>query len=79
MNKFLVGNKYNTRSACDHDCVWEYTVVKRTVSTITLEDAKGKTTTCRINKQISEYRNSETVLPLGRYSMCPVLSADHEA
>lgn len=78
MTTFKVGNKYYMRSACDHNCVWEYTIIKRTASTITLQNEKGQVKTCRINKQLSEYRKSETVLPLGNYSMCPMLSADKE-
>lgn len=76
MTTFTVGNKYSMRSVCDHNCVWEYTVIKRTSSTVTLQDDKGKVITCRINKQYSTYRNAETVFPLGKHSMCPTLSAD---
>jgi hypothetical protein len=62
------------RSACDHDCVWSYTVTDRTAQTVTLSDGK-KIIKCRIVKQLSEYRGAETVRPLGQYSMCPLLSA----
>lgn len=75
MKTFEIGNKYSMRSICDHDCVWTYEVVKRTAATITITDGK-QTKTCRINKRSSEYRNAETIYPLGQYSMCPSLSAD---
>ena len=74
MKTFEIGKTYSMRSACDHECVWTYTVIARTASTITITDGK-ETKTCRINKKISEYRNAETILPLGKYSMCPMLSA----
>ena len=74
MNKFEIGKQYSMRSICDHDCVWTYTVVARTASTITITDGK-QTKTCRIVKNLSEYRNAESVFPFGRYSMCPILSA----
>lgn len=75
MKTFEIGKKYSMRSICDHDCVWTYEVVKRTAATITITDGK-QTKTCRINKRSSEYRNAETIYPLGQYSMCPSLSAD---
>lgn len=72
MKKFEVGKSYNMRSACDHNCVWAYTVIARTNSTITITDGK-ETKTCRVVKGLSEVR--ETIKPLGNYSMCPLLRA----
>ncbi len=74
MIKFEVGKTYSMRSICDSNCVWTYTVTARTAQTITLSDG-GKVLKCRINKQISEYNGCESVFPLGRYSMCPILRA----
>ena len=74
MTKFEIGKTYSMTSACDHNCVWTYKVTARTAQTITLTDG-AEIIKCRINKGISEYRNAETVLPLGRYSMCPMLTA----
>jgi hypothetical protein len=74
MKKFEVGKQYSMRSVCDHDCVWTYTVVARTASTVTITDGKH-TTVCRIVKDLRQYRKAETVRPLGKYSMCPLLSA----
>lgn len=76
MKKFEVGKSYSMRSACDHNCVWTYTVTERTAQTITISDGKVSKK-CRISKDVSEYRNAETVYPLGKYSMCPMLSADN--
>lgn len=75
MKTFEIGKKYSVRSICDSDCVWTYEVIGRTAATVKLSDGK-QIKTCRINKKYSEYRNAETVFPLGQYSMCPVLSAD---
>lgn len=74
MKKFEIGKTYTMRSACNHECVWSYTVTARTAATVTLTDGK-ETIKCRISKKFSEYRNAETVLPLGNYSMCPMLTA----
>ena len=40
MRKFEVGKTYSMRSACDHNCVWTYTVTARTAQTITITDGK---------------------------------------
>lgn len=74
MKIFQIGNVYTCRSACDHNCVWSFTVTARTAQTITVTDGK-ETKTLRIIKNISAYRNAESVYPLGKYSMCPILSA----
>ena len=74
MKKFEVGKTYNMRSIGDHECVWSYKVTDRTAQTVTLTDGK-KTIKCRIVKALSQYRNTESVYPLGKYSMCPILSA----
>ena len=71
MKTFEINKTYSVRSICDHNCIWTFEVLKRTKSTITLMEVDTKEVkTCRIN--------AETVFPLGKYSMCPVLSADKE-
>lgn len=74
MKKFEVGKEYSMASVCDHNCVWTYTVTARTAQTITISDGE-KVQECRINKKISEYCDTETIYPFGRYSMCPSLTA----
>lgn len=74
MTKFEIGKTYSMRSICNQDCVWTYTVTARTAKTITISDGK-KIRKCRIIKAASEYRNAETVYPLGQYSMSPALTA----
>ncbi len=78
MKKFEVGHTYSMCSPCMQDCVWTYTVTKRTAQTITITDGK-ETKTCRVSKAATQYRNAETIYPLGQYSMCPSLSADRVA
>ena len=83
MKKFETGKRYQMRSVCDHECIWVYKVVGRTNNTVTLQqignDNKPRRLKLhyRINRGISELRGAESVFPLGRYSMCPVLSADN--
>lgn len=77
MKQFEIGKTYTMASPCDRNCVWTYTVTKRTAKTITISDGT-ETKTCRVNTQVSEDRNAETIFPVGRYSMCPALSADKE-
>lgn len=74
MNRFEIGKTYSMHSVCDHNCVWTYTVTGRTDQTVTISDGK-EIKRCRINKVASQHRNAETVFPLGRYSMAPMLSA----
>jgi len=71
MIKFEVGKTYGMRSICDHNCTWNYEVLKRTAKTITIE-VEGKNKACRIK----EYDGAEMVHPLGKYSMCPSLRAN---
>lgn len=72
--KFLVGRTYGVRSICDYDTVFKFTVVRRTDKTVYF-DYHGKVTGRRIR-----YTDCvvETVDPMGRYSMSPVLTADKE-
>ena len=75
MTRFEVGKSYECRSICDHNCVWKYEVVGRTESTITLKDQDGKVAKRKVIKGLSEINNTESIYPLGKYSMCPVLHA----
>lgn len=80
MLKFEVGNIYACRSVCNYDCIWYFRVVSRTKSTITiLKDGEKNPVSKRINKQLSETLDAESVYPLGNYSMAPILSADKSA
>lgn len=74
MKRFEIGSTYSMRSVCDHNCIWGYTVTERTAQTITVTDGK-EIKKLRISKKYSQYRNAETVFPLGHYSMAPMLTA----
>lgn len=78
MQTFAIGKTYATTSICNSKCVFCYTVLSRTAATVTMINKFGVQKTYRINKKLSEYRNAETILPEGNYSMCPILSADKE-
>jgi hypothetical protein len=75
MAKFEIGKTYSTRSICDQNCIFSYTVIGRTAQTVKIADKFGKVKTCRIIKQLSEWNGSETIYPEGRYSMAPTISA----
>lgn len=70
---FEVGQTYDTGRG---DYIWTFTVVKRTARFITIESDQGKTS--RVGVKVSSYggRTYEWALPLGSYSMAPVINAD---
>ena len=78
MKKFEVGKRYGMNSICDSDCWWYYTVIARTACTITLKSDRGEVIKCRMNSKRNEIHGCEAVLPLGSFSMCPVLTANKE-
>lgn len=71
--QFQIGKTYATRSACDHNTVFAFTILDRTASTITTE-IHGE----RKTRRVKEWNGIETFKPFGSYSMCPVLFADRE-
>ena len=71
---FEVGKTYRMSSVGDHNCVWRYKIAKRTIQTVILEGLDGAEGSGR--KRIGLFHGVETVSPLGRYSMAPILSAD---
>ena len=76
MVRFEIGKVYECRSICDYNCVWTYTVIGRTESTITIKDNNTGATQKNRILGFSKQMGVETVYPLGRYSMCPSLCAD---
>lgn len=71
MYKFEVGRRYSATSPCDHNCVWTFTVTKRTDKSVWIKDEDGKV----VRKSIQVWGDTESVLPFGKFSMCPVLRA----
>ena len=68
MTSFEIGKTYFARSVCDYDCIIQVKVVKRTAKTITTSDNK--------TLRVSVWDNCERVMPWGRYSMAPVVTAE---
>lgn len=51
-------------------------MVDRTENTVTLETLdRMEIIKRRIIKGLSEFNNAESIYPLGKYSMCPILHA----
>ena len=76
MKQFEVGKTYQTTSICNSDCIITITVKARTAATLTIIDKFGKEKKLRILKKLSEFRDAETVMPWGNYSMAPSISAE---
>jgi hypothetical protein len=72
MKRFTVGSTYTTRSACDYNCIFSFTVVSRTEKSVTIVgDLINKPT----RKKIYTYGTEESFLPYGSFSMAPSVSA----
>ena len=69
---FEVGDTYTARSACNNDCIYEWTVTKRTAKFITVETKYGDI--ARVGVKVDG--NVENALPFGNYSMAPMIFAD---
>lgn len=37
MTQFQIGRTYSARSACDHNCIFAFTIIARTEKTVTFE------------------------------------------
>lgn len=69
--KFEVGKTYATRSICDHECIFSFTILGRTAKTIT--------TTVHdkiVRRGLTTWNGVEQFKPFGTYSMCAVIGAD---
>lgn len=78
VTEFVVGELYSMRSVCDHEAIWTFRVIARTAKRLVLQSsncvqAEEKTEHIRCGIKIWDGR--ETCLPLGRYSMAPILRA----
>jgi len=77
MAKFEVGKTYGVQSVCDSDCVFLFTVVKRTAKTVTITD--GHDTWRRgVWTDPEWFGDNEVMRPLGKYSLSPVLVAGRD-
>lgn len=71
MTKFEVGKTYQTRSTCDHNCIFTYDVIARTKKFITIKNEFDEIK--RVG--VSEYDGQEWASPEGRFSMSPTIRA----
>lgn len=70
-NNFKVGKTYETRSACDHECIFKATVLKKTEKTVTIETRMEGVKRCKVH----EYEGEQFIYPFGQYSMAPIMRA----
>ena len=69
--RFEVGNTYATRSACNHDCVFTYTVTRRTSKFIFVDKGHGQVE----RWGVYIWKGVEHCKPDGTYSMNPIIDA----
>lgn len=69
--KFEVGKTYWTRSICDSDCIFRFTILARTAKQVTVK-VHGKT----VKRGLSIWNGVEQFSPFGRYSMAAIIGAD---
>lgn len=67
--EFKVGQTYSTRSICDHNSIFSIEVVHRSPSGKTIKTACGKTL------RVNVWEGVEQVMPCGRYSFAPTVTA----
>jgi len=73
--QFETGKTYTTGETRDY--VWHFTVVSRTKKFITISnDAYRADETTRVG--VTEWQGVERAMPLGTFSMAPVIAADSE-
>jgi len=75
MQQFEVGKTYTARSVCNSDCVFSFTVTKRTAKFITTVNSMGEERRSKVQTH-EIFGDTETVRPLGGYSMAPIIRAD---
>ena len=76
MIKFEVGKAYTMRFICDSDSMCQLKVVGRTEKTVTLEKVPGYSQTTFRVKVSPVFGDVEFIMPMGSYSMAPILKAE---
>ena len=72
--QFQVGKTYTTRSICDYDTIFSFTILARTAKTVTTK-VTGET----VQRRLNVYNEIEQFKPFGSYSMAAIISADKAA
>lgn len=70
LREFKVGETYESRSICDHNCVFSFTILRRSARSVWVE-VDGKV----VRRGIEIYRDAETFYPFGKYSMAAIIKA----
>ena len=70
METFRIGRVYTARSVCDHNCVFSFRIVSRSPKSITFDNGK------RVKVRVDAV-GDEWAMPLGTYSMAPILRASN--
>ena len=73
MNKFKPGASYYTRSIGDHNCIFSILVASRTKQTVVAYVDESKT--AKRFRISLDYDGNESIMPHGRHSMAPCISA----
>lgn len=76
MIQFEQGKKYWCNSVCDSNCTWLFEIIKRTDNNVWIKDHHTGET---VRKKVKVWNDVEEVMPLGTYSMAPILSAERIA
>jgi hypothetical protein len=71
-NTFQVGETVTARSACDSDCVFEWTVTRRSARFVTFTDRTGRAARVGVH---TDQDGAEWAMPQGTFSMAPVVRA----
>ena len=74
--RFEVGQTVTARSACDSDCIFEWTVSARSARFVTFTDGTGRSS--RVGVKVDTFTGAEWAMPQGSFSMAPVVRADAE-
>ena len=79
-SSFLVGESYATPSVCDHNCIFEFKVLRRTAKSVWVCPVRnGKLFEDEVvRRAVVMWGNVESIWPQGRYSMAPILRADEK-
>ena len=64
--KFETGATYKTRSICQSDTAFTYTIERRTAKSVWIDGKRFG---------IKNHNDTEIIYPEGKYSKCPVLKA----
>ncbi|WP_022669431.1 hypothetical protein [Desulfospira joergensenii] len=72
IKKFEVSKTYGTRSICDHNCIFKFTIIRRTDKSVWIQ-RPGETKIER--RKIDIWDGAENIFPHGKYSMAAILRA----